>query len=129
LLGARALAAEEAAVAVEAECWVWYGLTIQSERNVHFPHTTVGPSPMNDRMTKDEVEEIVRSTVAQTLFNLGLDSSAPDSIVELRKDMAHLRKWRNSVEQVQSTTFMVALGIVFTGMMGALWLGLKSMLH
>ena len=84
---------------------------------------------MNDRMTKDEVEEIVRSTVAQTLFNLGLDSSAPDSIVELRKDMAHLRKWRNSVEQVQSTTFMVALGIVFTGMMGALWLGLKSMLH
>lgn len=83
---------------------------------------------MNDKLTRDEVEEIVKSTVAQTLFNLGLDSSAPDSIVELRKDMAHLRKWRQSVDQVQSTTFMVALGIVITGIMGALWLGFKMML-
>lgn len=79
-------------------------------------------------LSKDEIEEIVKSTVQQTLFNLGLDGTDQDNVKELRADMAHLRKWRVSVEQVQSTSFMLALGIVVTGIMGALWLGFKAML-
>lgn len=79
-------------------------------------------------LSKDEIEAVVRDTVRETLFSLGLDAADNKAVEEVRKDMAHLRKWRKSVDQVQSTTFMVALGIVVTGVMGAIWLGIKAML-
>ena len=46
--------------------------------------------------------------------------------IELRADFQHLRRWRRSVEQVQSYTFKAVITIIVTGLVGAVWLGIKA---
>jgi hypothetical protein len=52
----------------------------------------------------------------------------PKTLTEIRADFQHLRRWRKSVEQAQSYTFKAAITIIVTGLVGAVWLGLKVML-
>jgi phage terminase large subunit len=47
---------------------------------------------------------------------------------ELRADFRHLRRWRKSVEQAQSYTFKAVITIIVSGLVGAVWLGIKAML-
>jgi phage terminase large subunit len=47
---------------------------------------------------------------------------------EIRADFQHLRRWRKSVEQAQSYTFKAAITIIVTGLVGAIWLGIKGAL-
>jgi len=47
---------------------------------------------------------------------------------EMRADLQHLRRWRRSVEQAQSYTFKAVITIIVTGLVGAVWLGIKVML-
>jgi phage terminase large subunit len=47
---------------------------------------------------------------------------------ELRADFQHLRRWRKSVEQVQSYTFKAVITVIVTGFVGAVWLGAKVVL-
>ena len=76
-------------------------------------------------MTTEEVENIVTKTVSATLAGLGIHE---DEHEELRADFNHLRRWRKSVEQAQSYTFKTVITVVATGIIGALWLGIKVML-
>jgi len=50
------------------------------------------------------------------------------SITEMRADFLHLRRWRKSVEQAQSYTFKAVITIIVSGLVGAVWLGIKVML-
>jgi hypothetical protein len=52
----------------------------------------------------------------------------PNVYLELRADFQHLRRWRKSVEQAQSYTFKAVITIIVTGVVGAVWLGIKVML-
>lgn len=74
-------------------------------------------------MTEHEVKKIVAEAVAETLLTLGIDTTNP---VELQKDMAHLRAWRESVATVKRQSLVTAVGIVIAGMLGLLWLGFKG---
>ncbi|SFI47557.1 phage terminase large subunit [Bradyrhizobium sp. Gha] len=47
---------------------------------------------------------------------------------EIRADFQHLRRWRKSVEQAQSYTFKAVISVIATGLMGAVWLGVKVVL-
>ena len=47
---------------------------------------------------------------------------------ELRADFQHLLRWRKSVEQAQSYTFKAVITVIATGLLGAIWLGIKVML-
>ena len=47
---------------------------------------------------------------------------------EIRADFQHLRRWRKSVEQAQSYTFKAVITVIATGLMGAVWLGVKVVL-
>jgi hypothetical protein len=51
-----------------------------------------------------------------------------DGDPHLRADFQHLRRWRKSVEQAQSYTFKAVITIIVTGLVGAVWLGIKVML-
>ena len=42
--------------------------------------------------------------------------------------LQHLRRWRKSVEQAQSYTFKAVITVIVTGLVGAVWLGVKLML-
>lgn len=46
----------------------------------------------------------------------------------MRADFQHLRRWRKSVEQAQSYTFKAVITVIATGLIGAVWLGVKVVL-
>lgn len=76
-------------------------------------------------MDEADIKKIVQESVKETMLLLGVKIDDP---VEMQKDFAHLRKWRGAVETTTSTGIFTALGILVTGAMGALWLGIQVML-
>src|SRR5712672_1553349 len=77
------------------------------------------------RIRHDDIDAVVQKTVASTLISFGVDN---EDRGELRSDFQHLRRWRRSVEQAQSYTFKAVITIIVTGLVGAVWLGIKVML-
>ncbi|MFB6460441.1 hypothetical protein [Bradyrhizobium tunisiense] len=71
------------------------------------------------------LDDVVMKAVATILTSFGVED---DDRKELRADFEHLRKWRNSVEQAQSYTMRVAITVIVTGVLGAVWLGVKTIL-
>jgi hypothetical protein len=51
-----------------------------------------------------------------------------EGLMPMRADFQHLRRWRKSVEQAQSYTFKAVITVIVTGLVGAVWLGIKIML-
>lgn len=77
-------------------------------------------------ITEDELRKIVSETVKETLTAIGIQHEDP---VEMQRDFTHLRDWRKAVDTARSTSMLTILGILVTGLMGALWLGITSMVN
>ncbi|MGY8666462.1 hypothetical protein Q3C01_29490 [Bradyrhizobium sp. UFLA05-109] len=77
------------------------------------------------RLQHEGIDAIVSKAVASILASLGIED---DDRKELRADFQHLRRWRRSVEQAQSYTFKAVITVIATGLIGALWLGVKVVL-
>jgi hypothetical protein len=71
------------------------------------------------------LDDVVLKAVATILTSFGIDD---DDRKELKADFVHLRKWRLSVEQAQSYTFKAVITVIATGFVGAVWMGVKSLL-
>lgn len=96
----------------------------------------------NDAELKKLIRETVEETVKSTLLQLGIDVADPiaaqeemAAVREIAKhvgdpeyqaDQLHLRRWRKSMESASNMTLKTALGILVTGILGALWLGLQQ---
>jgi hypothetical protein len=76
-------------------------------------------------MTEEQIKAIVETTVTQVFISFGLEG---EDRKELQADLNHLRRWRKSVEQAQSYTFKAVITIIATGVVGAFWMGFKTML-
>jgi hypothetical protein len=72
-----------------------------------------------------QLDDAMLKTVAAILQSFGIDE---DDRKEIKADFSHLRRWRKSVEQAQSYTFKAVITVIATGLMGAVWLGVKAML-
>ena len=77
------------------------------------------------RLHYSNIDAVVLKAIATILTSFGIEE---DDRRELRADFQHLRRWRKSVEQAQSYTFKAVITIIVTGLVGALWLGVKIML-
>ena len=77
-------------------------------------------------MTEEQITSIVESTVTQVFISFGLEG---EDRKELQADLLHLRRWRKSVEQAQSYTFKAVITVIVSGFLGAIWLGVQSLLH
>jgi hypothetical protein len=77
------------------------------------------------RLQQDSIDAIVLRAVASVLASFGIED---DDRKEIRADFQHLRRWRKSVEQAQSYTFKAVITVIATGLMGAVWLGVKVVL-
>lgn len=77
------------------------------------------------RLHNADVDEVVLKTIATILTSFGIEE---EDRAELRADFIHLRRWRKSVEQAQGWTFKVIVTTIIGGVVGAFWLGFKSML-
>jgi hypothetical protein len=73
----------------------------------------------------DDIDAVVLKAIATILTSFGIEE---EDRRELRADFQHLRRWRRSVEQAQSYTFKAVITIIVTGLVGAVWLGVKVML-
>lgn len=74
------------------------------------------------RLHSADIDTVVLKTIATILTSFGIEE---DDRKELQADFQHLRRWRKSVEQAQSLTFKVVVTAIVTGLVGALWLGIK----
>ncbi len=77
------------------------------------------------RVFRNDVDAIVHRAIATTLNSFGIEA---EERKDLRADFQHLRRWRKSVEQAQSYTFRAVITVIVAGLVGATWLGIKSML-
>ncbi|MBP1063649.1 hypothetical protein JOE51_005116 [Bradyrhizobium japonicum] len=77
------------------------------------------------RFQQESIDAIILKAVASVLASFGIED---DDRKELRADFQHLRRWRKSVEQAQSYTFKAVITVLATGLMGAVWLGVKVVL-
>ncbi|QPF83058.1 hypothetical protein IC762_25420 [Bradyrhizobium genosp. L] len=78
-----------------------------------------------ERVRRSDIDAVVVKTIATVLATFGIDEGDQR---ELRADFQHLRRWRRSVEQAQSYTFKAAITVIATGLVGAVWLGIKATL-
>ena len=77
------------------------------------------------RLQEDSIDAIVRKAVASVLASFGIED---DDRKEVRADFLHLRRWRKSVEQAQSYTLKAVITVIATGLIVAVWLGVKVVL-
>jgi len=77
------------------------------------------------RLHNSEVDVVVLKTLTSILTSFGIEE---EDRVELRADFQHLRRWRKSVEQAQGYTFKIVVTALVGGIVGAFWLGFKTML-
>ena len=75
------------------------------------------------RLHNAQADEVVLKTIATILTSFGIEE---EDRVELRADFQHLRRWRKSVEQMQGYTLKAVLTVIATGILGALWVGIKA---
>jgi hypothetical protein len=83
-------------------------------------------------MSRDEIESAaeaaVQRAIAGLLVSFGIDAADQKERTELRANFIHLRRRRKSVEQAQSYTVTAVITVAIGGVLGALWLGFKTML-
>jgi hypothetical protein len=96
----------------------------------------MGVNDMTNEELQIVVSQAVTSAVKQTLTSLGIDASDPIKTQEqmsalrdiakmldddeFKKDLAHVRKWRQSVDKVSDVTLRTAVGVLITGFFGLL---------
>jgi len=77
-------------------------------------------------LTDQDMKRVISATVHATFIELGLDTKDP---IELQKDFAHLRAWRESTEEIKRKGTLTLLAIIVTGLGGLIWSALKTGLH
>lgn len=79
----------------------------------------------NEKRAAASVDEVVLKAVSAILTSFGIEE---DDRKEFQADLVHLRKWRKSVEQAQTLTFKVVVTAIVSGLVGAAWLGFKTII-
>lgn len=79
----------------------------------------------NDMLSKEELRELMKESVADALSHLGIDSMSP---VEVQKDLQFLRELRLTSERVKNRTIVTLVGLLVAGLAAATWLGIKSLI-
>ena len=74
---------------------------------------------------RKSIESTVKNAVAEALESYGFETSDKK---ETQADFRHLRRWRKSVERIEAVGWSVAIGTIVSGVLGALWLGIKTAL-
>lgn len=101
---------------------------------------------MASNMTEKDVERIAASAaekaVQEVLLRLGIDST---NVLEVQRDfahvrnmrelfdspefeadLAHLRRWRKTVEGVGKQSLFTSMAVITTGFFGLLWLAFET---
>jgi len=83
------------------------------------------PRNQNGYLTREEIDLIIHKTVRETLTTMGIEAANP---IEMQRDFQMLRDWRKASTSVRAKVLMTAIGILTAGALGALAVGVKSVL-
>ena len=81
------------------------------------------PDPNKQLLSREDLTEVVREAVHETLLTLGVDAGQP---LDVQQDMHFVRELRVASERIQSRGLLALVGILVAGLVGALWVGIKS---
>ena len=69
---------------------------------------------------KQIAEEAAKTAVRELLVAMGVDAQDPHSLIEMQKDFAHIRIWRESTETIKNHGLIAAVTFIVTGAFGYL---------
>ena len=75
---------------------------------------------------KPPADSAAHDLVQWTFLHLGIDPDDPASLGELRRDLAHLRVWRESTETVRKGGLVAAVTFVTAGLLGLIWISVRG---
>lgn len=73
----------------------------------------------------EDLRAVVSHAVRETLLQLGFDANDPKS---LQADMAHLRYWRETIEEITSRSIIGGLIFLIGSTLTLLWVGFQAIL-
>lgn len=76
-------------------------------------------------MPREDVQKIVRDTVAEVLRSLGVDTKNP---IETQADFQALREFRTMIRSAKRSAMVALVGIILAAAVSSLWIGFKSFL-
>jgi hypothetical protein len=81
-------------------------------------------------LTSSEIEHIASASadaaVRKLFLTMGVDTSDDKAMLEMQRDFAHVRNWRRSVERVRRQTLIVAVGVIVSGILGAIYMAFRG---
>jgi hypothetical protein len=77
-------------------------------------------------LTKSEIEELITRAVRQTLLEIGIDVSTPSAAKAAQEDMAFLRGWRESTEDVRRHGLKALLTVALGGLGALIWAAIHA---
>lgn len=72
------------------------------------------------------VKEAVKDTVEEVFLRLGIDTSTPESVVEIQRDWHYLRSNRLLSETRKNNTLQHMLNVIVAGMLAAVALSVAN---
>jgi hypothetical protein len=85
--------------------------------------------PLSSSEIQHIASETAKAAVRETLLTLGVNIEKPDAILKMQQDFAYLRDWREASGTIKARTITTLVGILVTGLVGAVWLALTGGRH
>lgn len=81
-------------------------------------------SNSNRNMCDEDLRDLIRDTVRETLTTLGIEATDP---FEAQRDFQFLRDTRKAATSAKTKAVLGLVGLAVTGLCAAAWVGIKSM--
>ena len=89
-------------------------------------HEAIQSTPSGSRiLSTDEITSLVRVGVKQAFTEIGIDGKSP---LEMQRDFAFIRSARKAVQSTFKTARATAVGVVVTGLLAVLWIGIRAVI-
>jgi hypothetical protein len=86
-----------------------------------------------EKMTHSEIQHIAsesaKAAVRETLLTLGVNIGEPEAVKKMQQDFAYLRDWREASGTIKARTITTIVGILVSGVVGAIWIALSGGRH
>lgn len=76
-------------------------------------------------LDREELRTLMHDAVVEGMSTLGIDARNP---LDVQKDMQFVRELRLMSEKVKQKTYLTMAALVAAALVGAVWLGVKSVL-
>lgn len=75
----------------------------------------------NNALDREQARLLVRAVFEE----MGIDVSTPDARIELQKDLAFIREWRQATNATRSFALKAVVTLVVSGLVGLVLIGFK----